>query len=205
MRRAVSVIAVLVVAGIVHALFVFACGVWLDQRETWVPFIYYFAIAGMLLFSLISFGVNETEEMTRVVSLIMFFQFAAVGAVILREPLHARYAEKLMLAVFAPSMITAFAIPGNAAKPLRFLRWAAYLALAGFPPLPGFFAKFEALSAMMHADLPWLAGWTAIAQGAVFIGIARMLLREMSEKQSDSKNIAPFLNSAGGVSEAEIG
>jgi len=184
MRRYAAALVTLAFAVAVHGFFLWGCGRGFESRTSWVPFLYAASIAGILLFSLLAFGSRKTQSRLEACGLLALFQLTAAGACILRQPGHALSAETIMLYVTVPALVIAFVCLPDYGKASRALRWPALLVLAGFPPLPGFFARIELFSAMIHAELPWLAVWTAVAQVAAAACVVQIIFEERTRKDT---------------------
>jgi len=178
MRRftAIAVWAALVTGA--HYIFLWGTGLPLEVRSAASPAFYYGSIAAMLFCSLLALGAASAQGALEAGGLSVLFQTAALAACLSRQPGHALAAQNLLLSVTAPSLILAFLAPRSDRKFIRVVRLLALLAFSGLPPFPGFFARVEVLSAIVHSEWTWLAVWTALTQAATAIAVIRIVFEE---------------------------
>ncbi len=155
-----------------------AAGDGLASRAEWIPFVYAFATAGLIVSAFLVLGEKRPRVVLLWAAAAWFFQQSALASAVLRTPGHALAAETLHLAAVALPLLAALLINPDAEGKWRWIRIAALLTFAGIPPLPGFFARVETLSALVHADLTHLAVLTAISQIAVLIAAVRLAASE---------------------------
>ena len=179
MKRVLAVFGSLALGIGAYGLAFWAVTEGLDNRPEYVPLIYSVSLVGMLLFSLLALGAPAGNKTIGFWGFSAFFQALAVTACVLREPGHALAAEKLFVAVNLTGLLVVIILGRSDSVAPRVLRWAVLGVLSGIPPGPGFFARVDVLSAMIHSGLPWLAVWSAIAQVLAGVALIRLVFGEM--------------------------
>jgi hypothetical protein len=155
-----------------------AVGDGFETRVIWTPFVYSAVTAGLILSSLIAVGLKDSDRTLVAVFFVWLFQWIALGAVVLREPGHALAAERLHGLFGIPAFAALFLFKNSNAVFSRGLCAAAWLIIGAAPPLPGFFAHIEVLSALINGRLHQLAALTAFSQVCLFYVASRELFAE---------------------------
>ncbi|MCB9487958.1 MAG: hypothetical protein H6684_04430 [Deltaproteobacteria bacterium] len=181
-RRLIITIAAVAVVAVLYALTLWCVGDRIATRDIWVPRVYAIAMAGLFVAAAMLVVLRGREAVLWASAVAVVSQSIAILAVILRQPGHALAAQQLFLAVQGGAFFVAIwtvdqqPLPGRVDTWMNGARVLALLMIAAAPPLPGFFARVDVFSALMHADLPRLAVAVAIAQVAVFMRMVGMAL-----------------------------
>jgi hypothetical protein len=171
--------AVFVVLAVAVYWFVDWCGTeGLSMRSRWIGIVYAASITGMFLFSLMALGAPKDRPRLEFCSAAVLFQTLAVAAVSLRQPAHAIQTLVFFQAVTVPPILVSLLIRSSEGIFGKTLRLPALLVLTGIPPLPGFFARIEVMSALVHAKLPWLAVWFGVSQIAIAAALMRTVFAD---------------------------
>ncbi len=173
LRRTLGSLAALVLGAALWAGTHVVAGQSLAERAPVASIAYAAAWVGVIATALLALGSTRPRRVVEWAGANQIAQTLAIACAALREPAHAVAAVQFSAAV----AVIAFALAmGLEDSPRRSWRSAAWLTLAGAPPLPGFFARIDGWSALWHADLQRLALISALAQVAVLYAIVRAVL-----------------------------
>lgn len=184
MRRAVAALAWIAGAAAAFGLVHLAVSIGAHRLSDGVPFAYGIAVVGLTGTMLFALGA-EGPAGERWLGAHVLVKVAAVGCAAMREPGHAWAAAALAASATAGVLVVAELSRGRSIPAIRSLRAIALMSLAGVPPLPGFFASVDLVSALMHARLPWLAAVSAVGSVAGVYVVARVLLAD-AQRESDA-------------------
>ncbi|MCZ7586042.1 MAG: hypothetical protein M5R36_23445 [Deltaproteobacteria bacterium] len=126
--------------------------------------LYAAALAGSLACAFVALGTADIMSRLSWLAAFGVFQAAAACAGALREPGHGLAAAGFFLAAHGAAVVAALAAARREGRAWRFVGFLALASVAGLPATPGFFARVDVLSALLHAELPMLALWSAAAQ-----------------------------------------
>ncbi|MCC6159860.1 MAG: hypothetical protein IT350_17540 [Deltaproteobacteria bacterium] len=173
MRRALGTIVALALTVAVWAGTHVVAGLAIAERARAISAVYAAAWVGVIVTSLLALGFTRSRRVVEWAGASQIAQTVAIACAALREPGHSMAAVQLSAGVTAGAFALAMWLENSERHAWRF---AAWLTLAGVPPLPGFFARIDGWSAMWHADLKRLAVISALAQVAVLYAIVRAVL-----------------------------
>ncbi len=168
MSRRLPILMLFACALLLRLFMSWAAGDGFESRADWAPLVYSLSVAGLILSSLIALGVKDSEKIPAAALAVWLFQWFALGAAILREPGHALAAERLHYLVGLPAFGALFLLKKREGNAAVITRLAVLFTIGAAPPLPGFFALIELLSALTHAKLFHLALLTAFSQVCLF-------------------------------------
>lgn len=173
MRRVLGTIVALALAAVAWAGTHVLAGLETAERARAISGVYAVAWVGVIVTALLALGATRSRRAVEWAGANQIAQTLAVACAALREPGHAMAAVQLSSGVAAGAFALAMALENTER---RAWRYAAWLTLAGVPPLPGFFARIDGWSALWHADLTRLAVISAFAQAAVLYAMVRAVL-----------------------------